>query len=110
MSEQPDLFGEFDAAKEREVGRQAASAHAWTPHRCPSCGTVEPNSFALRLNHGYECCEPGMSGFPFGEHPNYGADCIAQSLTRSHVFVGRRDGWPDLDRYLARAAELGLSL
>jgi hypothetical protein len=100
---QPDLFGEHDAQQERDrLSRQPAT--------CPRCDTTEPNGFLLEMNHGID--EPGkdtICGWPRGEHLVYGDRCVAQDLTRNHIWgaVVRGDD-DDLARSVARGRELGL--
>lgn len=82
---QPDLFGEYDADQERQ--------RVWSlPATCPSCGTTEPNGHRLRDNHGYDPVTGLISGFPLGQHPNYGSMCLAQHLVRNHITYYVADG------------------
>lgn len=99
---QPDLFGEYDAQQERE-----RLAHQ--PATCPRCGTTEPNEYLLSTNHGMEVGEDSISGWPRGEHPNYGNRCIAQDLVANHIHFDVVRGADDsLARSVARGRELGL--
>ncbi|MEZ5087738.1 MAG: hypothetical protein R2722_16350 [Tessaracoccus sp.] len=97
---QPDLFGDYDRAQERAARWREAA-------RCPSCGTDEPSGYLLSQNHGYEPGEPGISGFPFGGHPIYGAECVAQHLVRNHIIYAIRKGSTDM---LVERCERGRSL
>lgn len=75
---QLDLFGEVQAAIDRQAAWEARFERAdWVaPYDCadgmkkgeskpgwrcpdPECGQVEPNSFLLRLNHGFDPKVPG---------------------------------------------------
>lgn len=47
-----------------------------TPHICPMCGGVEPHWALLQNNHGVN--NGRIGGYPPGEHPIYGAYCLAQ--------------------------------
>lgn len=86
---QPDLFGEFDAQQARiEADRQ--------PQTCTHCGTVEPNAFLLRNNHGPEDIWDGR--------------CMAQRLTYNHIWYAARNDPERLDGYLARGRHLGLDV
>ena len=96
--DQPDLFGDYDKAKERaRIARQ--------PHTCPYCGVTEPNAFLLSNNHGIDT--PGtdtISGYPKGEHPNFGPYCMAQYLIRNHLILAATRGDADfLEDQKARA-------
>lgn len=97
---QPDLFGEYDQAQEQ--------AARWRqPATCPSCGTQEASGYDLRLNHGGEPGAEGICGFPAGQHPIYGALCVAQSLVSSHIAYAVKTG--DAEK-LAERMERGRSL
>ncbi|MFG3340557.1 hypothetical protein [Glycomyces sp. NPDC048151] len=97
---QPDLFGEWEARQERD--RAAA-----LPATCPCCGTEEPNSYLLLINHGIE--EDGtVYGAPRGEHPIFEDRCAAQDLTRNHIWYAVTHGLDELARDVARGRELGL--
>ena len=104
---QPDLFGDYDAAQER--------ASLWSqPATCPACRTAEPSGYLIRNNHGYDPETLLISGWPRGEHPNYGAKCTAQFLVTNHITYAARhidsDGRGPLDRALSRGRELGLEV
>ena len=100
---QPDLFGDYDRAQEQ--------AQRWRqPATCPACGTQEP-SYLLRQNHGADPDQPGICGFPPGEHPNYAAMCIAQYLVRNHIIHATRTGNAEqLTRDKTRGRQLGLDV
>ncbi|MGC1209573.1 MAG: hypothetical protein WA880_16630 [Ornithinimicrobium sp.] len=101
---QPDLFGEYDQAQEQE-------ARLRQPATCPSCGTEEPNGWLLTNNHGYDIDTEGISGFPAGQHPIYGAMCVAQSLVSSHIVYAVRNGDTEqLAERKERGRELGLDV
>ncbi len=97
---QPDLFGDYDRA-------QAEAARWRQPATCPACGTEEPDGYALWRNHGAEPGQPGICGSPAGEHPIYGAECVAQDLVRSHITYAARTEQADL---LAERMERGRTL
>jgi len=105
---QPDLFGDYDAAQER--------AALWQrPATCPSCETTEPSGYLLSNNHGYDPETMQISGWPRFQHPNYGAMCTAQFLTRNHIIYAARhasadSGRDELDREMARGRALGLDV
>ena len=99
---QPDLFGDYDR---RERSRQWGAE----PATCPACGAQEPSGFLLRNNHGVD--EDGtICGWPLGEHPIYGARCVAQDLTVNHIIFGIRHDGAGLERDLERGRELGLDV
>ena len=101
---QPDLFGEYDKAQE-EAERMLQ------PATCPACGQVEPTAYLLRNNHGADPFEPGICGFPAGEHPIYGDRCVAQDLVMSHIFYAARNNQDAmLARDMERGRELGLDV
>lgn len=104
MSIQPDLFGDYDRAQE--------AAERWRqPASCPACGTHEPSGYMLRQNHGAEPGEPGICGFPAGEHPIYGAECVAQNLVRNHITYAARHEQADmLAERMERGRALGLDV
>lgn len=99
---QPDLFGEYDAQQERErLESQAAT--------CPRCGETEPNDYLLEINHGIDPGADTVSGWPRGEHPNYGDRCVAQDLVTNHIHYDVKHGNDDeLSRSVARGRQLGL--
>lgn len=106
IATQPDLFGESDR-------RDALSAIMHQPRTCPSCRQQEPSAFLLRINHGYSVTldgtVEGIGGFPIGQHPIYGAMCVAQSLARSHIASALRDRDAErLEAATARAVQLGM--
>jgi len=94
---QPDLFGDHDKAEERaRVRRQ--------PQTCPRCGVTEPNAFLLSNNHGIDAGTDTISGYPKGEHPNFGPYCMAQYLIRNHLILAVQRGDADfLEDQKARA-------
>ena len=104
MSIQPDLFGDYDRAQEQ--------AQRWRqPATCPACGTQEPSGYLLRQNHGADPDQPGICGFPPGEHPNYAAMCVAQYLVRNHIIHATRTGNAEqLTRDKTRGRQLGLDV
>lgn len=89
-AEQPDLFGEHDAAQqERDRLRQPAT--------CPACGTRERTLWHVGINH-------GEASFPGGR-------CVAQHLTANHIWNSARRGGPEqLARDRARGIALGLDV
>lgn len=102
---QPDLFGEFDRAQEQ-------AEHDRQPATCPACGTIEPNAYLLRNNHGYDAARSeGPGGFPHGHHPIYRDECTAQRLVTNHIIYGTRKAIVDqLARDKQRGRELGLDV
>lgn len=107
MTVQPDLFGEYDAAR--------AQRALWDqPHTCPRCGTHEPNGYLLHQNHGIDPGTDNICGYPRGQHPNYGDKCLAQHLVTNHIIYDLRYGTPDLaqprPRNIQRARQLGLDV
>lgn len=104
QSFQPDLFGDYDRAEE--------AAERWRqPATCPACGTEEHSGYMLRQNHGAEPGEPGICGFAPGEHPVYGAECLAQHLVRNHItYAARHDQADMLAERMDRGRTLGLDV
>lgn len=99
---QPDLFGEYDAQQER-------ARLAEQPATCPRCGTTEPNGLLLETNHGIEPGEDTICGWPRGEHPTLGDQCLLQHIKSNHIHYNALRGNDDeLARDVARGRELGL--
>jgi hypothetical protein len=95
VSIQPDLFGDYDRAQEQ--------AQRW--RQPATCG------YLLRQNHGADPDQPGICGFPPGEHPNYAAMCVAQYLVRNHIIHATRTGNAEqLTRDKTRGRQLGLDV
>lgn len=107
MTIQPDLFGEHDAAQERsELWKQ--------PCTCPRCGEHCTNRWILRNNHAIDPDTDTIGGYPRGQHPIYGAMCLAQSLAEAHLIADLRYGNPAIaqprPRNIKRARQLGLDV
>lgn len=104
MEPQPDLLGETEA-------REARATRERMPAICPCCGTCEPNAWLLRLNHGIELGDQAVSGYPAGQHPIYGGQCIAQNLVANHIYYAVKVGSVErLERDARRGRELGLDV
>lgn len=105
---QLDLFVDYD-----EQARRRAEYDEWedNPQTCPCCGTEELSGWLLTLNHGIEM-DGTLCGSPIGQHPNYGGQCVAQSLVASHIayFAKKPDRADDLDGALRDGRELGLDV
>lgn len=107
-AEQLDLFDDPTKRDDEKAARDAERAFYDSPQQCPCCGSREPNGWLLRNNHGINP-DGTLCGFPIGEHPNYQAQCIAQSLVSNHI---RHDLTHGLDpaRDIARGRALGLDV
>lgn len=107
-AEQLDLFD--DPTKRDEERAQRDTERAWyaSPQLCPCCGSREPNGWLLRNNHGINP-DGTLCGFPIGQHPNYQAHCIAQSLVSIHIYYAVTRGL-DPARDIARGRTLGLDV
>lgn len=97
---QPDLFGEYDAQRERD-------RLSLLPATCPRCGTTESNGHLLYLNHGAEPGEDTIHGAARGEHAIFGDYCEAQYLTSNQIHGDVLHGRDD---ELARDVERGRAL
>lgn len=112
MLDQLTLFEDPSVVAKREA-EEAARRDAERdrqPHTCPCCGKTEPNRFLLGNNHGID--RDGMlCGYPVGEHPIYGAMCVAQGLVRNHILCAvTRDDGELLEERSRRGRELGLDV
>lgn len=104
MDLQPDLFGESEA-------REAEAARWRQPATCPCCGTQEPSGWMLRNNHGITPGEEAVGGFPSGQHPIYGRQCVAQVLVANHIYYDVTNGRDEeLERDINRGRALGLDV
>lgn len=100
------------ARREREAARarELAAEMEWrsSPRSCPVCGREEATGWLVVNNHGVDQ-HGSMSGYPPGQHPIYGAQCLAQNLIENQLrrAVNRRQ---DLTQVSARAREVGLDV
>lgn len=107
-AEQLDLFGDHTRRDEEKAQRDAQRAWYDSPHECPCCGQREPNGWLLKTNHGIDP-DGTLCGFTIGDHPNYGAMCVAQNLVSNHIYYDITRGL-DPTRDIARGRQLGLDV
>lgn len=105
---QLDLLVDYDAEAKAAAERDRWITQNSAPKTCPNCGGVEPNGFLLRNNHGVDWETGTISGYPFGHHPIYGDQCLAQSLVTNQIAYAVKTQSDSLDDDVDRGRKLGL--